>query len=294
MDHSEAIGPFRHLVRAARRRWIVLDRWIVWLRLGIRVLRQPPVLVYTMGKVGSTTMAHAIETATGRPAIHVHRLVTPAARRAGERASARLGSRHAYEDWRSVFADTMLRARAGKRRGRWDVVTGVRDPVAMQVSLFFQMGLEFGYFTESEQQLGVEPDELCRRFAAFSSRLAGRDWFRDEMLTSTGIDVYATDFPWRKGVQLIEQPPFRVLVVRHEDLTTQGPKALATFLGNPEPLILPRSNVGAEKSYRALYRTFVDQVRLPCELLDRCYSEPLVRHFYSPSEIVAMRRRWEC
>ena len=293
MDRPGAMGQFRPLLRAVRRRWVAVDRWAVWLQLGVAVLRRPPVLVYTVGKVGSTALGDAIEATTGRPVINVHR-VTPAARRAAEaeRALESLAGR-AHEDWSGAFAHAMFRAGNGRRRGSWDVVTGVRDPVALQVSLFFQIGLECGHFTADEQRLGVEPNELGRRFAAFSSSLAGSDWFRDELRPTTGIDVYATDFPWAEGVQLIEQPPFRLLVVRREDLKERGAKALGMFLDTPGSVLLPSSNVGATKAYGALYQTFVDQVRLPAELLDRCYCEPFVRHFYSSSEIAAMRRRWD-
>ncbi len=293
MDRSGPMRQFRRVLRAARDRWAAVDRWALWLQLGIAVLRRPPVLVYTVGKVGSTALGNAVEVTTGRPVINVHR-VTPAGRRAAEAQRAlQVLPRRGREDWKGAFAYAMFRARTGRRRGSWDVVTGVRDPMALQVSLFFQIGLEFGHFTEDEQHLGVEPNELGRRFSAFSSSLAGSDWFRDELRPTTGIDVYATDFPWAEGVQVIEQPPFRLLIVRREDLTEKGAKALGMFLDAPGSVALPSSNVGATKSYAALYRTFVDHVRLPKELLDRCYGEPFVHHFYSPSEIAAMRRRWD-
>jgi hypothetical protein len=68
-------------------------------------------------------------------------------------------------------------------------------------------------------------------------------------------------------------------------------KAVRDFLDKPD-FCLRAANVGTQKSYADTYRAFKQQVKLPDAYLDRMLTSRYARHFYTPAEREAVRRRW--
>jgi hypothetical protein len=82
-----------------------------------------------------------------------------------------------------------------------------------------------------------------------------------------------------------------LLLLKLERLKECAAAAMKDFLGI-DNFILTNANVGEDKDYRDLYRSFVDSIQLPSSYLDRMYESAAVRHFYSEDEIQGFRSRW--
>jgi Putative capsular polysaccharide synthesis protein len=166
----------------------------------------------------------------------------------------------------------------------WQLVVTVREPVGQLVAAYFQ--------TESRRGTlaGATVDSLLATFDHDFTRLVDR-WADVQVRDVLGLDLFAHPFDPAVGHATIERPDMRVLVLRRESLDL-APEALSRFLRRPEPIALPRTNVGADKDYADLYADFLDAVRPSDEVLDRAYGSALVRHFYSPAEIASFRARW--
>lgn len=251
-----------------------------------------PVVVFQMGKVGSTTVHRAVE-ATGRAALQVHVL----------RPDAIAGTEDVYRQrWSSevhaghLFAAQHLRRLIDRHpERRWDVVTLVRDPVARNVSEFLQ-GDWLGYLNHDEHLDRLDaPDLADRLLDAFLHRYDRHDvpleWFDDHLAPVFGIDVFDHPFPHDVGWQLIEGVQARLLVLRQEDLGSAGPRGLAELLGTG-PVRLSDRNVTGSKRYAPLHRRFLDEVHLPAELVERMYESRYARHFYTDEERSAAVSRW--
>jgi hypothetical protein len=281
-------GEVRELVRAGRRRSHRLDQALYLVRLQLRLGLQRPVLVFSLGKVGTTSLARAIELATGRETIHCHRVSAAGTRR--NRSNAIIENRRPFpHTWRGEYVRWRL-ALPAFRTGDWEIVCGVREPVGHLVSTVFQ---ELGTVRRGDFEsidLTTIRDQVTERFTAGRT---GLHWFDDELRAVTGIDVYATPFNRDQGWQIYESERFRVLVLRYEDLATSGPAAMLSMFGLEAEPVVPNANVGAEKSYGAVYRRFMDEVTLPQWLLDASYASRQARHFYSPIELERFRARWE-
>lgn len=249
-------------------------------------LRGDVVLVYSMPKVASSTIRKAIAESTNRPALHFHNMTREALEADKTWWVENSADRHLLWQWRGEYA--RYRVKLSPRR-KWDVVNGVREPIARALSAFFHMGERAGYLNPEMSPDDIDLDELRSRFIAYYPSYD--DWFRREFHPATGIDVYTQPFDWDRGYAVYENDRFRVLTIRQEDLSTKGTHAIAEFL-HEDHVELPRRNTADRKFYHPLYRRFAEQVQLPEQLIESAYSSEQARHFYSPAELDRFRELW--
>jgi len=246
---------------------------------------EPPLVVFSMGKTGSTAIARAIHDATGDPVFQVFRLspdlVTDAERRyrATEPDAPFPGARHLWE------SEYLLR-RPPTASAPWTVITTVREPVAQAVSAFFHASGRRAYL-DGDRSVAQLVDELV---AGDWTRPPVR-WFDREFRSAFGIDVYEQPFDVAAGHAVIETPAVRVLLLRQESFAA-APIALGRFLGRAGPVPVPARNEASTKSYGGRYAEFVASARLPPAVLDAAYGSRYARHFYADREREGFRRRW--
>lgn len=268
------------------------------LRLNAAVCRcHRPVLVYTMGKVGTTTLVQSLEKSlAGTPIYHLHTLDAERIRQM-EALSRRLfcHSRTVHRHLlNSLFVQHQV-MRAGQPR--WKLITMVREPVARNVSAFFQM-LDKEYRDQGFRRrilAGADDgllEEMIRFFHETWVHGNALHWFDREIKRVFGVDVLAGEFPHTKGYRIVTASQCDVLVMRLEDLDRCVGPAVKAYLGvelNPSD----RGQHSARKYYADTYRQFCRKLVLPGEVLDEIYGSRMVRHFYSDQEIAAFRSKWE-
>jgi hypothetical protein len=251
---------------------------------------EPPLVVFSMGKTGSTAIARAIHDATGDPVFQVFRLapdrLADAERRyrAAEPSAPYPGARHLWE------SEYLLR-RPPTASAPWIVITTVREPVAQAVSAFFHASGRRAYL-DGDRSVAQLVDELV---AGDWTRPPVR-WFDREFRSAFGIDVYEQPFDPAAGHAVIETPAVRMLLLRQENFA-DAPAALGGFLGESllgrrGPVPVPARNEASTKSYGGRYAEFVASARLPPEVLDAAYGSRYARHFYADREREGFRRRW--
>ncbi len=259
-----------------------------------RLREQPAVLVYQMAKVGSQAVVRSLRASRpGRPVFHVHTLTDEG-----------IAAMEGFYRWSRVpplpGAGHLLVSRYLKRQiqsgvtpGRWRVVTLVRDPVARNISLLFQLGRRLlPDFAERCAAGRLDPIAVFERFEAdFPSQVDCMRWFRDELQPVFGVDPFATRFDRAAGFQVYQGPFADVLLLRTEDLDRSGEAALRPFLGL-DRFHWKRANVGAQKVGGRRYTDFLDRLELPEAFVNRYYDTPEVRHFYAPEELDRFRSRW--
>lgn len=262
---------------------------------GLGDLRdRPVVLVYQMAKVGSTTVVRSVRaSAPGRPVFHCHALTADGIETLERfyRLCRVPSLPWAWHLLASRHLDAQLRR--GLTPGRWKVVTLLRDPVARNLSLLFQVG---GRLVPGFRQLGetddLDPLALFYRFEReFPRQLAGLGWFDDELKRVFDVDVFAVPFDRKAGWQVYPGPVADVLLLRTDRLSEIGERALGSFLGL-ETVRWRQANVGAWKARGGGYLRLLDRIVLPGAYVDRFYEAPEVRHFFSADELAQMRARW--
>ena len=243
----------------------------------------PTIVVFSMGKTGSTAIARAVQDATGDRVFQVFRLVADRLAEAEDRYRA--GARPPFPGALHLWESEFLLRRPPTPSAPWTVITTVREPIAQAVSAFFHGGGRRGVLG------GVTPDNVAETLLAESWVRPPLRWFDREFAPALGIDVFDHPFDPAAGHRVIATPSVRVLLLRQESLAI-APEVLARFLGRTDPVPVPARNEAAGKEYAAQYREFLASVRLPGPVLDQAYSSRYARHFYADSELERFRQRW--
>lgn len=270
-----------------------------------------PVIVHTVGKVGSTSVAATLEgILEGRDVAHVHWLTSEhlqadeayykgrARAYWGRSQMTRFMPRYVWLG--QQLGDAVRSAPAGTI---WDVVTLVRDPMSRNISSFFQ-NLELMFDFWPAQEMANQPlDEVASRLVELflESNVTGNSalelcgdpltWFDLELKPVFGVDVFAKPFPMSQGYEIYGGPNSRVLLLRLEDLGRVGPKAIGKFFHTNAAQMTQR-NDASDKIYADVYRRFKQLLKLPSEYLDRMYASRYCQHFYTPEELASFRARW--
>ena len=173
------------------------------------------------------------------------------------------------------------------------MITLVRDPVARNISTFFQV--MDGLFPELEAQYraGTHSIEMLhRRFlAAGFNQVSPDQWFEEQLRPVTGIDVFMEPFPWEQGYAIIRRGRVTLMAIRMENLRNCVARAFWETFRIP-CFRVPFYNTAEERWYRDLYREFIGTLVLPERFLALMYESRMTRHFYSPAEIATFRERW--
>jgi hypothetical protein len=262
------------------------------------------VLVYQMGKVGSSTVVRSLK-AHNLLAINVHTFDPYFLNRGQKIFKAEFKTTGAQA--KTLWDQQLIRRRLGRMQERQPVkvITLVRDPVARNISHFFQWpnmimepangGLHlrspvFNYDRRFKED-GVEK-ELAQLFMThFKLHDRPLMWFDKELKPNFQIDVYGSRFPQKKGYQIFRKGNTEVMVVKLEKLNLVAKHAFKAFLGI-ESFELNAANIGQEKKTSALYRRYLEAIKLPKEYLDGMYNSKYCRHFYGKEEIEKFWERW--
>lgn len=255
-------------------------------RLAGRLRARSPIVVFQMGKVGSSSIVEALRTAGDTPVFHVHSLTAEGLaylRRFDELRGRSPGEHY----WSGEF----LRRRLARGTVRPQVVSVVRDPVARNVSAWFQ-ALDLWDPAAWSRPDAADVEAVATRFLEHYPHERVFEWFELELGQGLGVDILAHPFDRARGSARITAAQAELLLLRLEDFDSSKPEAaLQAFLGF-EAVTLPTANKGRAKRQGALYHRFLQDVRLPEEYLDRLYGHPVSQHFYAAAELDAFRARW--
>jgi len=295
------------------RRWLHRELYeYLMVNLGPYLLSEPPVLVYQMGKVGSSSVRNALFRSRSRATRMVfmsHELL-PIRKRDPAAIEIDPDLRPALldeiQDARRLFSElpTKLRmhwllrerlytqrihANFIARQRPVNVITLVREPIAANVSMFFQMFAQYVGVAQEDSPHSVA--QLGRIFLERYVHSRPLTWFDAELRTTLGIDVFARDFPHARGYERYDRGPVRLLVLKSEldDAAKQG--AIGEFL-DLDGFEMRRSNVTARKREADLYDRFKRETSFDQAFLDRMYDSKYARHFYAPQELERFRARW--
>jgi len=268
-----------------------------------------PILIYTVGKVGSRSVVSALRASElARPVHHVHWLTDT------KLADASRGYREGARRYRGtdksrrflqrfIWLGEFLNHEIAQADRVWTVVTLVRDPVARNVSSFFQNIGRFYDFWPMDELEHRDTDDVARELVDLflesyptNSTLISDDgdplvWFDEELKAVFDVDVYAGSFPAKVGFRTYSSATANVLLIRVEDLDRVASHAFGSFLG-ASGVTVERRNDSLSKPYSAVYRRFRELLVMPEDYLDRLYTSRYATHFYTEAETAAFRDRW--
>lgn len=262
---------------------------------------KPLLLVHTMGKVGSTSVAASLKSRGIKRTMTMfqpHFLSEEGIDFAEKLAISRAGSwRNLTKKGRAGYIRNRLLNKELRRLraagGRVKVITMVRDPLATNLSGLFH---NYRWWPAELKTLCDPPSAEClaaveRYFLERYNHDVPDTWFDMEVKSLYGIDVFAEPFDKERGYAVYRNAFADVLLIKLEKLNECAGDAIREFLGI-ENFRLEETNVAEDKEYAAIYQAFRKQVALPEPYLDQMYESRVARQFYTPEELAAFRRKW--
>lgn len=280
---------------------ITVARW--WLRCLLDDWRRRRLLVvYQVGKVGSSTIVASLKVLPQWWRVHHVHTLTPegmAASKAVYHQLTAVGVSSYFPRARHLLSSHYLRkklpqpAQAGLEQGqRWKVITLVREPIGRNMSEFFQViDYELPNFVTRYNGGELTMDETVQTFLDRFDHDYALHWFDRELNPVLGIDVFAEPFPKAQGYQIYQGPFADLLLLKLEQMDECAGIAFAEFLGL-DNFALVKTNVAEEKEYAAAYDEFKQRIALSPAYLQRMYGSRFVQHFYSDAEIDALCAKW--
>ncbi len=249
------------------------------------------VLVYQMGKVGSSTIEHTLGE-RHIPSYHIHTFDDHE-------------EFHMYHNKKDVskffdFKRRLLyrlilnqRKRILQEREQIKIITLVRDPIATVLSRFFQdLHLQF---IEGKKNNAIHLDievtykhlEDC--FDKHINLDYFANWFDNELKRNFHIDVMQENLDNRQPFFTLSNEKANVILIKCEQLNYLD-KPIGEFL-NLNDFVLQNSNEAKNKWYSNIYQYFKHHYDF--SKLFYMYDLPIYRHVYSEQEREAFKAKWQ-
>ncbi len=235
-------------------------------------------LIYTMGKVGSSSIYQSLKKEVPFADIyHIHHL-------SDYWLHEVLPKGHKKFLPNIAIGEDVLRFIKKNPNKRFKVITLTREPVIRSISDLFQ-----NWESVFENIDDVAPEELKNHIESLDYKYA-MNWFDSEFFRFLNIDIYQFPFDKDKGYEIYECDNIDVCCIKLEVLNQVGPKVLKEFLGID--LNLFTANKSTDKGGKDKYLHLKENVKIDNSVLDELYNSKYMQHFYSEQEIAKFREKW--
>jgi len=259
---------------------------------GLKKSVHPPILVYQMGKVGSTSVSDSLKAARLKNYVFdIHFLSND------------------LNQYKKFYIDSgivpvpyhielglALRKRIIKNKfNKFKIISLVRDPIARQISDVFQNPEIMGMNIRGQVGLLDINKSITLIEDKFSDLKAFDyvfEWFDRELKSIFGIDVFSNPFNRDIGWTVYYGDKADLLIIRMEDLSLVGEAVISEFLKTPLKISLLDSNVRSQTPEAMSYKYVKENMRIKREICKKVYNSQLVRHFYSEKHINELINRW--
>lgn len=242
------------------------------------------VLIYTMGKVGSSSIAESLDMG--------HQLHTLDSEPPAKYFSSRFTPyirRQAIETqrWRMLNKKIHSRLRENINHNKEiKIISLSRDPIERNVSAYFQ-NLDTTQL-DSHRYLSEE-------FMAYATHFVPLYWFDLEIKKYLNVDIFEFEFDSSAGYSIVQKDNISILLMQFEKLPTLS-NYIAKFLGLDEFNLISdkkQGNVSSAKWYYPGYLKLKNELSFPKEFIDYMYTSKYVKHFYNCNQIESMVKKWQ-
>jgi hypothetical protein len=233
------------------------------------------ILVYQMGKVGSSTLYGSISDKLGRQ----HSFVCPTNNTLDDKSNLDIKVYHSH---RYVDFSNSLKKRIPSSKNK--ILTLVREPIGRNIS---------GFFEDPSFRQIVQLNDINNLTETFISRFNHQlplEWFDVELKNNFNIDVYSKPFDVERGYSIYKNGNNECMVIRVDKMNDLF-NTVCDFL---ELDNLPRKdyNITGDRSNGNIYKLLKENIKLPTNYIDKMYNSKLVKHFFNETEINDLRKKW--
>ena len=257
--------------------------------------KHPPIFIYQMGKVGSTTVYRSLkEIKLPNPIFHVHCLTNSGVKKA--KVFYKTNSKEIIIPPHIRLSEILLSKLDRSNSTKMKIITLVREPIGFKISNFFQ-NIEILSPNLIDENGRFDKDNILsfleNRIKMYDTKTEYVDtWFDNEIKIFCGIDVFDHPFDLNKGFCTIKQKNVDLMILRLEDLDRNFNRALIDFLSLKRPLKMIKTNTGEKKKYSSEYQYVKDNIKIPESVCRRIYNSRFCMHFYDEKMRDGFMKKW--
>lgn len=238
------------------------------------------VLIYQMGKVGSSSYRSLLKKNNNYLVHQLHRL---------DSYSNEFMIKHYINNGNVQLAihENMYKEIANyilTEKPQLKVLTSVREPIARNISAYFQH--------LSESDLSKDTDSLIHSFLDNYPHELPLNWYDKQFKNVLDIDIFEYPFNKNRGWDEIIKDNLNILILTLEIDDSEKIKALNHFFGFNATRI-PNANIAHNKRYAVKYRKFIDTIVFKQDFVQKLLDNDIVRHFYTKSQIEQFYSKWQ-
>lgn len=241
-----------------------------------------PILIYQMGKVGSTSLLRSLKQRGLHLVYRLHvlnpqnlYLLYPVTVHPDDPLI--LNEQKMYASMTHRLHDHLFAKQKPVK-----VITPIRDPIARNISMFFENLLEYHLPVDTDLNT-INIDVLIDKFFHEVRHTLPLEWFDLEMHTMLGIDVYQYPFPKEQGYLRICRRNIDLLLLKSELEDRTKTRIIAEHLGLND-FHLQRFNQAQQKPYAHLYQAFQEAfeqcIEYGVKYRERMTAARYFQHFY--------------
>lgn len=253
-----------------------------------------PILIYQMGKVGSSSVYASLKTANiPNSLFNIHQL----SHNGFQRKESWLNFNNITNVHDELKYDKRIRSMIDSNRQKldWKIITMTREPIGVEISgIFENINIFFKQRYDLNQKLKKDEtlDFLYEHFDKLDiTTNYYSNWFDEELKDVFDVDVYSKPYDFYNGFSFISKGNVSVLVIRLEDLKKSFTNAIYQFLGL-ERIELASENIGNRKVYSREYNEILEALSLPQSICEKMYTSKYAKHFYTKDEVSHFINKW--
>lgn len=235
------------------------------------------VVVYTMGKVGSSTVSTSLKKAN-IACLDIHFWVK-------ERILAGLASDLENSELEFIpehLLDSILAHNALRRQGRIKVITLVRNPIMRNISAVFQ---------NLPPSASNDFDLILQRLRNYPVRTPDY-WFEKDFIPMTGIDVFGAKLARESDHFRFETDRFDVLLLKLESSDETKRRLLGEFVETP--IAIRNANQASGKWYFEIYKKIFENPSLVRPtFVQECLGLKYYRAFYTDEDALKLAAEFD-
>lgn len=263
----------------------IKDRWVLWQQTKqLQNMRQEPVLIFTMAKVGSSSVYHSLKKQTNIACFHIHSLSIEEELQ----SQAICKEKGVYPGSRSPVP--LLHEKLLSKDQGFKVISLFRNPIERNLSAFFE-AFEIHMGVPAHRFKG-NLEDIERSFYKNLDHSYCKDWFDNHFKMSLGIDVYDHAFAKTKAYTNLKGHKADILLLKSTLDNRVKSQHIGAFCGLKN-FKLENYNVTNTKDTAELYAAFKSYISFPKSYLESQLESKYMNHFFTEQEKKELYTTWQ-
>jgi hypothetical protein len=244
-----------------------------------------PVLVYSVGKVGSSSIVNTMRK-HGVHEVQPHSL-----------QMSRRGSYFVLPEFRYIekiyfcFKSWLMKRKTSlylfsHANKKIKVISLYREPISRNISAFFE---QYQYVLDKNIN-DYATEGLINEFWKHANHDAPLVWFDEEIKKTFNINVFDYPFDKEKGYTVIKKGNVELLLLTMEKVNDLE-NEIGDFL-NIAGFKLAKTNRAEKKPYSEIYKHFKKDLTIEPLYMEKMYESQSVKYFYTAETIASFKTKW--